>query len=75
MVSNRMRGERGRGRTPFRWMEGVRKACAERGMGLEEAKRVCRDRNVWRRMIDKLWTETHFRRGARGGWAPQLGLS
>ena len=29
-----MRGERGRGSTPFSWMDRVRKACAERGMGL-----------------------------------------
>ena len=28
-----VRGERGRGRPPFRWMDGVRKACAERKMG------------------------------------------
>ena len=25
-------------------------------------------------MIDKVWTETHFRRGAKRGWAPQVGL-
>ena len=49
-----MREERGRGRSPFRWMDGVRKACAERGMGLEEAKGVCRDRNEWRRMTDRI---------------------
>ena len=36
-----MRGERGRGRPPYRWMDGVKKACAERGMGLEEADGVC----------------------------------
>ena len=34
-----MRGESGRGRPPFRWMDGIRKAYAERGMGIEEAKR------------------------------------
>ena len=49
-----MRGERGRGRPPFRWMDGVRKACAERGIGLEEAKVVCRDRNV-KRPISFYW--------------------
>ena len=49
-----VRGERGRGRPPFRWMDGVRKACAEREMGLEEAKGVCRDRNEWRRMTDRI---------------------
>ena len=37
---SKMRGERGRGRPPFMWMDGVRKACVERGMGLEEAKGV-----------------------------------
>jgi len=35
-----VRGERGKGRSSFRWMDGVRKACAEREMGSEEAKRV-----------------------------------
>ena len=48
-----MRGERAGGRQTFRWMGGVRKACVERGMGLEKAKGVCRDRNEWRRMTDK----------------------
>ena len=47
-------GERGRGRPSFKWMDGVRKACAEREMGLEEAKGVCRDRNEWRRMTDRI---------------------
>ena len=23
-------------------------------------------------MIDKVWTEPHFRRGAKRGWAPQV---
>ena len=49
-----IRGERGIGRPPLRWMDGVRRACAERGVGLEEAKEVCRDRNVWRRMNDRV---------------------
>ena len=49
-----VRGERGRGRPPFRWMDGVRKVWAEREMGLEEAKGVCRDRNEWRRMTDRI---------------------
>ena len=30
-----VKGERGRRRPPFRCMDGVRRACAERGMGLE----------------------------------------
>ena len=49
-----VRGERGRGRPPFSWIVGVRKACAERGMGLEEAKGACRDRIEWRRMTDRI---------------------
>ena len=49
-----LKGERGRGRPPCSWMDGVREACAERGIVLEEAKRVCRDRNVWRRMTDRI---------------------
>ena len=31
-------GQRGRGRPPFSWRDGVRRACAEREMGLEEAR-------------------------------------
>ena len=49
-----MKGERGRRRPLYRWKDGVRKACAERGIGLEEAKGVCRDWNVWRRMTDRI---------------------
>ena len=49
-----MRGARERGRPPSRWMDGVRKACAEREIALEEAKGVCRDRNEWRRMTDRI---------------------
>ena len=37
-------GERGRGRPPYRWKDGVKRACAERDMGVEEARRVCLDR-------------------------------
>ena len=49
-----VRGERRRGRPPFRWMDGVRKACAEREMGLREARGVRWDRNEWRRMTDRI---------------------
>ena len=38
-------GERGRGRPPFRWRDGVRRTCAEKGMGVEEAKGVCLNRD------------------------------
>ena len=47
-------GERGRGRPPFRWKDGVRRACAERELGVEEARGVCLDRNVWRSMTDRI---------------------
>ena len=47
-------GVRGRGRPPFRWKDGVRRACADRGVGLEEAKERCRDRNVWRSVTDMI---------------------
>ena len=47
-------GDRGRGRPPFRWRDGVRRACAERNMGLEEARGVCMDRDVWRSMTDRI---------------------
>ena len=45
-------GNRGRGRPPFRWRDGVRRACAEREMGLEEARGVCLDRDAWRSVTD-----------------------
>ena len=47
-------GVRGRGRPPFRWRDGVRKACMERGIGFEDAKEQCRDRNAWRSMTDRI---------------------
>ena len=31
-----------------------RKACAEREMGLGEERGMCRDRNEWRRMTDRI---------------------
>ena len=47
-------GQRGRERSPYRWRDGVRRACAEREMGMEEARGVCMDWDVWRRMIDRV---------------------
>ena len=49
-----MRGERGRGVPTFRWMGGIRKACAERRMGLQGANGVFRDLNVWRIITDRI---------------------
>ena len=46
-------GVRGRGRPPFRWIDGVRRACDERGFGLDQAREECRDRNAWRSMTDR----------------------
>ena len=45
--------ERGRGRPHLRW-RGVRRACAEREMGLEEARGVCMDRDAWRSVTDRI---------------------
>ena len=45
-------GQRGRGRPPFRWKDGVRRACAGREMGLEESRGVCMDRDAWRSVTD-----------------------
>ena len=45
-------GNRGRGRPPFRWRDGVRRACAEREMGVEEARSVCMDRDAWRSVTE-----------------------
>ena len=39
-------GERGRGRPPFSWRDGVRRASAEREIGLEEARGACFDKYV-----------------------------
>jgi len=47
-------GERGRGRPPFRWRDGVRRACAEREIGLEAAREVCLDRDAWRSLTDRI---------------------
>ena len=47
-------GVRRRGRPPLRWIDGVRRACAEREMGLEEAREICRDRDEWRRVTDRI---------------------
>ena len=47
-------GQRGRGRPPFRWRDGVRRACAEREMGLEEARGFCMGRDAWRRVTDRI---------------------
>ena len=47
-------GERGRGRPPFRWRDGVRRACAKREIGLEEARGLCLDRDAWRSMTDRI---------------------
>ena len=48
-----MRGERGRGGPPSRRMDGVKKACTERRMGLEHTKGLCMDWNACRRMTDR----------------------
>ena len=39
---------------PFRWRDGVRRACAEREMALEEARGVCMDRDAWRGVTDRI---------------------
>ena len=47
-------GQRGRVRPPFRWRDGARRACAEREMGLEEARGFCMGRDLWRRVTDRI---------------------
>ena len=39
---------------PFRWRDGVRRACAEREIGLEAAREVCLDRDAWRSLTDRI---------------------
>ena len=41
-------GNRGKGRPHFRWRNGVRRACADREMGLEEARSMI----VWIEVFD-----------------------
>ena len=41
-------------KTPFRWRDGVRRACAEREMGLEEIEGVSMDRDAWRGVTDRI---------------------
>ena len=41
-----------RDRPPNRWKNGVKKACAESDMGVDEARRVCLDQSVSRSMTD-----------------------
>ena len=53
-----VRGETGRGRPPFRWMDGVRKACAGRGMELEEAKGVCMSKRFFNPFYDAVTFDT-----------------
>ena len=45
-------GEKGSVRSPFQWKDGVRTACAKRNMGLEEAKEICLNRELWRKSVD-----------------------
>ena len=47
-------GQRGRGRPPFRWRDAVRRACAERETGLEEARGVFMDSDGWRGVTDRI---------------------
>ena len=44
-------GGRGRGRSRFGWMEGVKVALSNRGMTVEAARRCARDRNEWRALV------------------------
>ena len=54
VYSSEVEGDRGRGRPAFKWKDGVRRACAVREIGLEEARGMCLDRNEWRSMIDRI---------------------
>ena len=45
---SKIEGNRGRWRPPFRWRDGMRRACAGREIGSEEATGVCMDRIAWK---------------------------
>ena len=47
-------GERRRGRPPYKWSDGVRRACHVRQVGMEVARRECLDRDVWRGVTDRI---------------------
>ena len=36
-----------------RWSKEIRRACAEREIGLEAAREVCLDRDAWRSLTDR----------------------
>ena len=54
VYTSEVRGTRGRGRPRLRWIDGVKSACHDRGLTLEMAKEVCRDRSVWRSVSDRI---------------------
>ena len=52
VMKARVSGRNNRGRPRFGWMNGVRNALNDRGIGVEEAKVRARDRNEWRALVN-----------------------
>ena len=52
VMKARVSGRNARGRPRLGWMNGVRNALNDRGIGVEEAKVRARDRNEWRALVN-----------------------
>ena len=44
-------GNRGRGRSRRRWMDGVKDCLSKKGLKIPEAKECVKDRREWRRIV------------------------
>ena len=47
-------GERGTGRPRFRWIDGVKDTCEERGMSLATTRWRYRNQSEWRYVTDEI---------------------
>ena len=56
VMNSRMSGNRVRGRPQYRWKDGVKKALNDRGVTVEEARVIARERNEWRAIVNT-WTD------------------
>ena len=54
-MNAKVNGRSARGRPRFGWMDGVKRALNDRGMGVREASKRARDRNEWRMIVTQFW--------------------
>ena len=52
IVGSNVRGVRLRGRPQKGWMDGVKRECKEKGMSVEQARMIVRDRCEWRAVVN-----------------------